>query len=148
VSVDYENTRPWLVFFRRRAPHWWFDYLIDPNYRHVSAAAYYPGTERWVFFEPSAAVTSLVVLAPGPHVDALMGQWAAQSSMILRFHSCRERKMAPPIGGCTAAIKALLGVRAGGALWPKALCKHLLAQGAEVIPVPAKSENHGISRFR
>lgn len=125
----FNASRRWLVFFRERERYWWFDRLLAPGFRHVSAAAWFDRAGCWLFIDPTMKGTKIFVLPDGPEAHALFGQWAMQSSSVMAVISKQSRKAVPPIFGCVAAIKALLGVRTW-ACTPKGLHRMLLRSGA------------------
>lgn len=132
--------REWLVFFRDRPQRGWWDIGTHPGWRHVSAAAWFPMAQAWIFYDPTMKATAIVALQE-PHSGRLMQQWVDDATAIVRFKSRAERGIAPAFFGCVAAVKALLGLRSC-ALSPRALHRHLLACGAEDVPVP-RSESLG-----
>lgn len=131
---EFAVERLWIVFFRDRSPYWWIDRLLAPGFRHVSAIAYYPSAQRWVAYDPTFRSTAILVL-DDVYAEALMAQWSHEAGAIVRMPSCAGRPMCPPFFGCVGAIKALLGIRSG-ALFPRTLHRHLLARGAEPLPLP------------
>lgn len=125
----------WLVFFGPAPPGWW-SWVLHPQFQHVCAAGCDPETRTWVFFDPERVGTQIEVLPYGDSAEAKLGIWAVSASHVLRFVPRRDRALCPPMLSCTGAVKALLGISALGALAPRGLYRHLLAHGAEIIPVP------------
>jgi hypothetical protein len=126
--------REWLIFFSEcRSTAWWAR-VFRPGWRHVAAAAYFAGAERWLYFDP---------VAPGLHVDVDDGEafharyehLMRTSTAVLRFASQHERGAMPATFFCVGAIKALVGIRSR-ALSPRALYRDLLARGAEIVKAP------------
>lgn len=142
--VVHMESRLWLVFFRddARQGSWW-DWFTRPGFRHVSAAAWFDQTQRWVFFDPTFKATTLQIVEAGPDADAIFGKWVGEAGAIVRFCSRAERTTMPGLVGCVGQIKSLLGIRCG-ALAPSQLHRHLLAHGAEPVDVPQGEHNEPI----
>jgi hypothetical protein len=124
--------REWLLFFTD-TKLWWCRPL-KPGYRHISAAAYYANTERWVFYLPTAQGTIIEVRTP-EEADGRLAQLVKDATLILRVPSQASRTCAPWLFGCVGATKALLGIRSR-ALSPFQLSRYLLRHGAEKVSVP------------
>lgn len=133
--------RLWVVFFRDSGERSWLDFLTRPGFRHVSAAAWYDRTERWVFVDPAFRATVIQVIEAGPAADAVFGHWVSEAGAVLRVRSRADRWSVPGLVGCVGQVKALLGLRSR-ALLPFTLFQHLLARGAEPVEVP-RSESIG-----
>ena len=124
----------WLVFFGPAPPGWW-SWCLDARFQHVAAAGYDYDTDTWAFVDPGRAGT-MIELARGPAADHRLGAMAhAAAPHVLRVRARACRRIAPPMLSCTAAIKALLGLRSR-ALVPAGLYRDLLRQGAEIVEVP------------
>ncbi|MCA1831216.1 MAG: hypothetical protein LC750_00450 [Actinobacteria bacterium] len=123
--------RLWLVFFMEPdGPAWWAR-LLRPGFRHVAAASWYAAEERWVYFNPSRAGTSIQIFTAEqfpPVLTALLDQ----STAVLRVASRFERGNAPALAFCVGEVKALLGL-CSPALTPFGLYRDLRALGAEVV---------------
>lgn len=128
--------REWLIFFGEcRSTAWWAR-AFAPGWRHVAAAAYFAGAERWLYFDP---------VAPGLHIEIDDGEafqaryehLMRTSTAVLRFASQHERGAMPATFFCVGAVKALLGVRSR-ALSPTGLYRDLRARGAKIVKAPGE----------
>lgn len=142
--VDEPPARLWLVFFGPGVgtPRWW-DIFLDPGFRHVSAASYYPDVERWIYYDPGFEGT-LIEVWRKDEFGARLGILLARSTIVLRVPSRWGRRMASRSWWCVGAIKSLLGVRTA-AFTPKQFANFLLNSGAEVVDVdvPKRSDPAG-----
>lgn len=128
--------RLWLVFFSDTDSAWWWTRFFRPGFRHVCAACWYAGADRWVYFNPTRRGLVIDVLTDaefGPRFQQLIDD----SEAIVRVRSAYVRREMPAAFFCVGAIKALLGAR-GRALTPFGLFRHLLATGAELVPRPSE----------
>jgi len=136
--------RMWLVFFGEADGAWWWTRFLRPGFRHVCAAAWYPGQDRWVYFNPAGRGTVIEVASDtefGPRFEHLVRTSAA----ILRVRGAQNRNGHPAAFFCVGAIKALLGVRSC-ALGPFGLYRHLLVRGAEIVARPEDDLGFSVSR--
>jgi hypothetical protein len=125
--------RLWIVFFTDADRAWWWTRFFRRGFRHVCAASWYAGAERWVYFNPVARGTVLEVMTDaefGPRFQQLI----RDSSAILRMRTVHERSNPPAAFFCVGAIKGLLGIKSW-ALGPYGLWKELKARGAEPVKV-------------
>jgi hypothetical protein len=143
--IDIDE-RLWLVFFRDGGVQRWWNALLRPGFRHVSAAAWFDREQRWVFVDPAYSQTVIRVVEDGPAATALLGHWTQESAAVLRVRSGAARSFVPPVMGCVGQVKALLGVRCR-ALSPFGFHRHLLAQGAEIVEVPQPEMPDGDVQF-
>lgn len=135
-KINTAMPRLWLVFFSDTDGAWWWTRFFRPGFRHVCAASWFAGTERWVYFNPTRAGTVIDVLTDaefGPRFQQLVND----SSAILSVRSAFARGSTPAACFCVGSIKALLGLRSR-ALSPLQLFRHLLATGAETISRPSE----------
>lgn len=148
VPVVPQSTTPlprlWLIFFGDADRAWWWTRLFRPGFRHVSAAAWFADTERWVYFNPTGPGT-VIQVATDAEFGPRFQQLVQDSTAILRMPSRHSRGMCPAAFFCVGAIKALLGVKSR-ALTPFGLFRHLVAEGAEIVERP--EDDLGLSRAR
>jgi hypothetical protein len=135
VSTD-PLPRLWLIFFSDAGAGSWWRCLFRPGFRHVSAAAWFAGAERWVYYNPTWRGT-VIDVATDAEFGPRFQQMVDDSTAILRVRSGYDRGNAPAVTYCVGAIKALLGIRSC-ALGPWGLYRHLLATGAEVVSRPSE----------
>lgn len=134
--------RQWLVFFGEAEGAPWWSRLCAPGYRHVAACAWFDAQQRWVYFNPTARGT-VILLYREEEFGGRFTQLMNSSSCVLRVRSTLSRSSTPFGWWCTGAVKALLGIRCR-ALRPIALRDHLLRHGAEVVQMPgSEPEHHG-----
>lgn len=127
-------SRLWLLFFGECDSANWWARLFRPGFRHIRAAAWFDGAQRWVYFDPCGMGTDIQVLTDaefGPRFSRLV----ATSAAILRVRSRFGRRNAPAACFCVGQIKALLGIRVC-ALGPYSIYRHLLREGAEIVEAP------------
>lgn len=124
----------WLIFFGPAAPP--ISWITRKGFGHVFAAGWDPIVERWIIYDPTRRGTLITVCIETEAFHEHLGLLAkACEPHILRFAPRADRRLSPLLFSCTAAIKALLGLRSR-ALWPYGLYRHLRAQGAEIVEVP------------
>jgi hypothetical protein len=107
---SYAPPRLWLIFFGEAGAGWWWTWFFRRGFRHVCAASWYAGAERWVYFNPVARGTVLEVMTDaefGPRFQQLI----RDSSAILRMRTVHERSNPPAAFFCVGAIKGLLGIK-------------------------------------
>jgi hypothetical protein len=138
AKINTPLPRLWLIFFGEAGAGWWWTWFFRRGFRHVCAASWYAGAERWVYFNPVARGTVVEVMTDaefGPRFQQLI----RDSSAILRMRTVHERSNPPAAFFCVGAIKGLLGIKAC-ALGPWGLYRHLLARGAEIVPRPREDD--------
>jgi hypothetical protein len=134
--MDDEPLRKlWLVFFGNSHRSSWWHRFLRPGFRHVSAAAFYPVANRWVYYDPTSRGTVIELWHPDDFWQRF-GQLIRDSTVILRIPSAYERRLAPFSWWCVGAISSLLGYRLG-AMTPFSLHRCLLENGAELVERPS-----------
>lgn len=128
--------RLWLIFFSDADAGAWWAWLFRPGFRHVTAAAWFAGAERWVYYNPTRRGT-IIDVATDAEFGPRFQQLVQDSAAILRVRSGYDRGNAPAVTYCVGSIKALLGIRSC-ALGPWGLYRHLLANGAELVQRPSE----------
>lgn len=126
--------RIWLIFFREPDRSVWWARFLRPGFRHVSAAAFYAREGLWVEFDPTRRGTAIRLYRE----DEFGGRFwhlLVTSAVVLRMRSELDRRSTPWGCYCVGQIKALLGIQSR-ALFPVTLCRHLVAEGAEIVEVP------------
>jgi hypothetical protein len=132
--ADIPVDRLWLVFFGEAEGAPWWSRFLAPGYRHVTACAWFDDQQRWVYFNPTRRGT-VILLYREDEFGGRFTQLMNSSSCVLRVVARQSRSTTPFGWWCTGSIKALLGV-GSRALSPRALCRHLLRHGAEVVHMP------------
>lgn len=127
--------RQWLIFFWDCGPAWWAR-AFRPGWRHVTAAAYFAGAERWVYFNPASSGLVFDV-QEGEAFQARYEHLMREATAVLRFASVHERGGMPAAFFCVGAVKALLGVRSR-ALSPAGLYRDLRVRGAKIVKAPGE----------
>lgn len=128
----------WLVFFGE-APRTWWSPLLKRGFGHVAAAAYIARQDRWVIFDPMKRGLVLQIFSHS-EVEPRLGELACHATLVLRVAAEPGPARNPAWFWCVGAIKSLLGVKSR-ALSPWRLSRHLLARGAEIIPVPGRDDH-------
>ena len=134
--------REWLIFFGPAVPP--ISWITRKGFGHVFAVGYDPVVDRWIVYDPTRRGTLITVCIESEAFHQHLGLLAKTCEPhILRFAPRSDRRLSPLLFSCTAAIKALLGVRSC-ALWPRGLYRHLRAQGAEIVEVPKIEADSGV----
>jgi hypothetical protein len=140
-NPDIVIDRLWLVFFSEAKDEpWWARWFTPPGYRHVAACAWFADQQRWVYYNPTRTGT-VILLYRDDEFGGRFQQLLDSSTLVLRVRSTMSRSSTPFGWWCTGAVKALLGCRSR-ALAPRALARHLLRHGAEVVSMPGSDPEH------
>lgn len=127
--------RAWLIFFGEGPPGWW-RFTTRPGFRHVAAAGCDADRRLWIFYDPSLSATTIDAIPYGPEAEAHLAGYLVNARHMLRMEARDDRRLAPPMFACVAAIKALLGVRCRS-VTPRGLYRDLIGLGAEIVEVPS-----------
>jgi hypothetical protein len=138
-NPDIVIDRLWLLFFGEAIGTPWWSRFLAPGYRHVTACAWFADQERWVYFNPTRTGT-VILLYREDEFGGRLTQLMRDSTLVLRVVATQSRHATPFGWWCTGSIKALLGIRTR-ALCPRALARHLLRHGAEVVSMPGSDRS-------
>lgn len=122
------EARRWTVVFHRKAENWFFHMIAMGHFKHVSAFAWLPDLDIWVFYDVGFRRTRLVHIADGQFAKASIGNLCEGNAMV----TIEARTDGLPLMRwglfCTTAVSHLLGLPCV-ALRPDALYRHLIASG-------------------
>jgi hypothetical protein len=128
--VEQQIAEPtvWNVVFRRDTTSRWIG-MLPGRYKHVSAYAYVPGPNVWLFYDVQFQHSALILATDGEAAHRMIWTWLQNADVIKmrRQGGCRGARLG---FYCVPAIKHLLGLRSG-ALLPDGLFKDCLAAGGE-----------------
>lgn len=127
----------WNIAFMRGPRQNWWDWLTEPEWRHVCAFGYSVTADAWVIYDV-ADTHSRISVVDGRWMDRWFDTNAGRFTAVLKVHT-KPGDLRSRLGlWCVTAVKHLVGSRSS-ALRPHALYRDLLASGAE----PAFEEIYG-----
>jgi len=127
----------WNVAFMRGERNNLWDWLTEPDWRHVCAFGYSVTTDTWVIYDV-ADTHSRISVVDGRWLDRWFDANSGRFTAVLKVET-QSGDLRSRVGlWCVTAIKHLIGSRSG-ALRPMALYRDLLRSGAQ----PAFEELYG-----
>jgi hypothetical protein len=122
------EARRWSIVFHRDAENWFFAALACGTFKHVSAFAFVPGPDVWVYYDVGFRRTRLVVL-PDNLQSKLTLAAIVEGNAVVSMPRQDDNLPLMRLGlFCTTAVKHLVGIRCS-ALRPDALFRHCMAHG-------------------
>lgn len=136
-----DEIKNWLVVFHMRTRSRWVRWLVPGRFKHVSAFGYSAKARTWVFFDPTLALSRIVVLPDGNDAERMMAE-ATDGCAVLKIDARPSRNRFRPYLCCTSMISHLLGLP-GGALLPEWLWSQCLRNGATIVHEPPIRQSRG-----
>jgi hypothetical protein len=125
------EARRWTVVFHRKAENRFFSAIACGRFKHVSAFAWLPELEIWVFYDVGFRRTRLVHMADGQFAKATIGNLCQGNATV----TMEARTDALPLMRwglfCTTAIAHLVGIRCVSPR-PDALYRRMIALGGDL----------------
>lgn len=137
------GAKGWLVIFHRRS-RWWVEALCPGPWKHVSLVGFVPEAKAWIVLSWELGRMRTGIL-PDADFEGWIGGWAGEGAGVLRVAG-PDFDLGPwrPRFGffCTSMVCHVLGLRRG-ALWPDALWRILVRDGAEIASDGAEEVSPG-----
>ena len=125
----------WILVFSRKSKVWWVRLLVRGKYKHVTAFAYVPGLDIYLFYDVACDRTGIVV-APNNQetIRGYLAQFTADADLMAApVMKATPRPKLRLFGfWCAMSIKHLIGLRSS-ALLPTALWRDCLRAGGEPL---------------
>jgi hypothetical protein len=129
-SAGAVEPQEWFVIFHPEASTRWLAALAVGRFKHVSAFAYVPVGDCWIFLDAEWSGLR-IVHARHDVARAQIARYAEHCVIVRAPRAAAPMALAGRLGfTCVSAVRHLLGVRAWS-LRPDALYRHLLANGGE-----------------
>lgn len=120
----------WNMVFLSGERRMWWDWLTDPDFRHVCAFGW--ANDRWIVYD-AADIRSRILVMNSSQFDMWISERHPRITDVLQVPVQPGAGLRGRVGlWCVTAVKHLAGFRSS-ALRPKALHRDLLAAGCERI---------------